>query len=194
MDTLFNQAKPHFNAHKAKNHVEFELRLGRINGKMFDTDVGKEIFDKLMCGLMQYKGWEEVKESNTSVYYKDQVRVSVDEDSDETEIVKKIPLVKETLRLEGRPLDVRFAVSLEEPIEQTDEVMDFMRTKKRTSFIRKNLSIDMTVVSGQPEDMDCEEPQSYQVELEIIDPCKVSNDNDFYNIVHKVQNILEVLG
>lgn len=194
MNTLFNQVKPHFNAHKAKNHVEFELRLGRVNGKMFDTDVGKEVFDKLMCGLRKYQGWEEIKETSTSVYYKDNVRVSVDEETDETEIVNKIPLIKETLRLEGRPLDVRFAVSLEEPAEQSNEVMDFVRNKQRTSFIRKNLSIDMTVVSGQPEDLDCEEPHSYQVELEIIDPKKVSNDNDLYNIVHKVHNILEVLG
>lgn len=194
METLFNKVKPHFNAHKENNHVEFELRLGRMNGKMFDTDVGKDTFDKIFRALKKYEGWEDIKESSLSVYYKDKLRVTVDEDNDNTDIVNKIPIVKETLRLEGRPLDVRFAASREEPTEQSDEVMDFMRTKKRTSFVRKNLSIDMTIVSGQPEDMDCEEPQSYQVELEIIDPKKVSNDNDLYNIVHKVQNVLEVLG
>ena len=108
--------------------------------------------------------------------------------------MKKTPIVKENLVLERRPLDVRFAVSLEIPVEQADgDVMDLVRIKNRTSYIRNNLSIDMTTVTGQGDDPDDEEGERFEVELEIIDPLKVKTRDELYNIIHKVHNILEVL-
>ena len=194
MDTLFNQVKPHFDRHQKTNNVEFELRLGKVNNKMFDTNVGKETFEKLTRALEKYTEWEEVKKVHQSVYYKGDTRVIVDEDTDETVCMKKTPMLKENLVLEGRPLDVRFALSTEMPVEQEDgDAMDSVRIKNRTSYIRKNLSIDMTVVTGQGDDPDDEEGERYEVELEIIDPLKVQSRDQLYNIIHKVHNILEVL-
>ena len=40
---------------------------------------------------------------------------------------------------------------------------------------------------------DDEEGERFEVELEIIDPQKVENNDQLYNIIHKVHNILEVL-
>jgi hypothetical protein len=71
--------------------------------------------------------------------------------------------------------------------------MDYVRCKKRVSFIRKNLSIDMTIVTGQPDDLDDEEEETYEIELEIIDPSKVQGDNQFFNIVYKIQCVLNTL-
>ena len=194
METLFNLVKPHFDRHQGTVNVEFELRLGKVNNKMFDTNVGEETFFRIMEALEKYGAWEDVKKSHTSVYYKDSTRIIVDEDTDETVAMIKKPIIKENLVLEGRPLDVRFAVSTENTIEDADaDVMDFVRVKKRTSYIRKNLSIDMTIVSGQSDDPDDENEHRYEIEMEIIDPQRVHNDNDLYNIIHKVQNILEVL-
>ena len=194
MDTLFNQVKPHFERLRTTPNVEFELRLGKVNNKMFDTNVGRETYEKLSRALDKYTGWEDIKKSHTSVYYKGNTRVIVDEDTDETTCMKKTPRVKENLVLEGRPLDVRFAASIEEPVEQDEsDVMDMVREKHRMSYIRKNLSIDLTRVSGQSDDPDDEEEYRYEVELEILDPRKVVTDDDLYNIIHKVHNILEVL-
>ena len=186
--------KPHFDRHQDTSNVEFELRLGKVNNKMFDTNVGKEIFEKLKRALEKYPDWEEIRETNTSVYYKGDTRVIVNEDTEDTEYIHKKPVSKENLVLEGRPLDVRFAVSIEEPVEQNDsDVMDSVRMKNRFSYIRKNLSIDLTRVTGQTDDPDDEEKERFEVELEIIDPLKISNRDQLYNIIHKVQNILEVL-
>lgn len=194
MDTLFNQVKPHFERLRTTPNVEFELRLGKVNNKMFDTNVGRETYEKLTRALDKYTGWEDIKKSHTSVYYKGNTRVIVDEDTDETTCMKKTPRVKENLVLEGRPLDVRFAASIEEPVEQDEsDVMDMVREKHRMSYIRKNLSIDLTRVSGQSDDPDDEEEYRYEVELEILDPRKVVTDDDLYNIIYKVHNILEVL-
>ncbi len=68
------------------------------------------------------------------------------------------------------------------------------KTKRRISFIRKNLSIDMTVVEGDVEDLDMEDPNSYQVELEIIDPSLVKDDNELFNILHKVKDVFNIFG
>ena len=175
--------------------MEFELRLGKVNNKMFDTNIGRETFERLDHALKKYTGWEQVKQTHQSVYYKGNTRVIVDEDTDDTECMKKVPIVKENLVLEGRPLDVRFAFSTETPCEQDEDgdVMDSVRVKHRTSYIRKNLSIDMTVVTGQGDDPDDEEGERYEVELEVIDPRKVKTRDELYNIIHKVHNILEVL-
>ena len=71
--------------------------------------------------------------------------------------------------------------------------MDSVRYKKRISFIRKNLSIDMTVVTGDPTDLDCEDESQYQIELEIIDPTKVKDDIELYNIIYKIFDILKII-
>tara|TARA_B110000977_G_scaffold201179_1_gene294589 strand:+ start:9098 stop:9682 length:585 start_codon:yes stop_codon:yes gene_type:complete len=194
MDTLFNQVKPHFDRHQKTSNVEFEIRLGKVNNKMFDTNVGRETFEKLTRALDKYTEWESVKKIHQSVYYKGDTRIVVDENTDDTVCMKKTPIVKENLVLERRPLDVRFAVSLEIPVEQADgDVMDLVRIKNRTSYIRNNLSIDMTTVTGQGDDPDDEEGERFEVELEIIDPLKVKTRDELYNIIHKVHNILEVL-
>lgn len=50
----------------------------------------------------------------------------------------------------------------------------------------------MTQVTGI-KDMDSEEPTSYQIELEIVDPSKIQCVEEFYNMVWKINNLLELL-
>jgi hypothetical protein len=79
----------------------------------------------------------------------------------------------------------------------TDEIegdMDKKKTKKRVSFFRKNLSIDMTIVSGDSHDMDSEDPMSYQVEFEILDLERVKTKDDLFKILHKINDVFIMLG
>ena len=71
--------------------------------------------------------------------------------------------------------------------------MDKKKNKYRLSFIRKNLSIDMTIINGDVEDMDTEDPNRYQIEFEIIDPKLVTDDNTLFNIVHKIKDVFNIL-
>jgi hypothetical protein len=68
-----------------------------------------------------------------------------------------------------------------------------MVNKYRESFIRKNLSIDMTIISGDPMDLDAEEEQIYQIELEIIDPTKVQTDDELFALIYKIQCIFDIV-
>ena len=194
MDTksITEKIKDVFETHKNEEHIEVEIRLGKHNGSLFDTNVGKETFERVLKGLKKYNGWEETKTTSTDVFYDDTngIRISSDEDTGEQIMVQKIKVVKEDFKSE--PLDVRFSISREIPTHGSYD-MDRKRSKYRHSFIRKNLSIDMTVSSGDSVDMDSEDASSYQIELEIIKPSDVGSYNELFNILHKVNDLSKLI-
>ncbi len=196
MKEFFEKCKPIFEANKSKKHVEIEMRLGRMNGKIFDTNVGEDIFSKVLKALKKYQHWESVKESVSTVYYKGNTRMIINEDTGNIENVQKEKVKVLDYKLSDKPLDVRFAVSTEKPVPQVseDEVMDHVRHKKRISFLRKNLVIDMTEVTGDPDDMDDESEASYEIELEIVNPKEVSDDDILYNIIYKIECVMKTIS
>ena len=194
MDTksITEKIKDVFETHKNEEHIEVEIRLGKHNGSLFDTNVGKETFERVLKGLRKYDGWEETKTTSTDVFYDDTngIRITSDEDTGEQVMVQKIKVVKEDFKFE--PLDVRFSISREIPTHGSYD-MDRKRSKYRHSFIRKNLSIDMTVSSGDSVDMDSEDASSYQIELEIVKPSDVGSYNALFNILHKVNDLSKLI-
>lgn len=194
MDTksITEKIRDVFETHKNEEHIEVEIRLGKHNGSLFDTNVGKETFERVLKGLKKYNGWEETKTTSTDVFYDDTngIRISSDEDTGEQIMVQKIKVVKEDFKSE--PLDVRFSISREIPTHGSYD-MDRKRSKYRHSFVRKNLSIDMTVSSGDSVDMDSEDAASYQIELEIVKPGDVGSYNDLFNILHKVNDLSKLI-
>ena len=191
--TIVEKLLPVFETHREEEHIEVEMRLGKHNGSFFDTNVGKDTFERVMEGLRKYDGWEKMEMSELDVYYNDanNIRLSVNKDTGENgNMIQKINVLKEDFN--GTPLDIRFSVSREIPTWGEYE-MDRVRTKTRHSFVRKNLSIDMTISSGDNADMDSEEECSYQIEFEIVDPTKVSTRYEFFNIIHKVNDLSKLI-
>lgn len=119
----------------------------------------------------------------------------MDNNTSEQVIQKKEKLKHWDFSSKDKPLDVRVSIAQETPFEDPpdDVEMDRMRTRERTSYIRKNLSIDLTKVSGQGEDMDDEEEDHYQVEMEIVEPNSVADDKQLKNILAKVDCIMALL-
>ena len=153
-------------------------------------------FLKIKEALDNYTSWENVKQSNTSSYYVKDLRYEINEDTDETKTIKKKKISKYDCVLKNEPLDVRFSMSQEIPQPELDVdnvTVEYMRQKERTSYIRKNLSIDLTIVSGTPDDPDDESDTSYEVEFEIVNPTLVQSENNLYNIIYKIQCILKTL-
>jgi len=190
--TIVDKILPVFDSHKEEEHIEVELRLGKHNGTFFDTNVGKETFDSVLEGLMKYGGWEEIKNSTCDIFYNDQngIRITMDHETGDQKMIQKINVLKEDFS--GSPTDLRFSVAREIPTWGEYE-MDRKRTKTRHSFIRKNLSIDMTISSGDNVDMDSEEECSYQIEFEIVNPTLVSSRDEFFNIVYKVNDLSKLI-
>lgn len=183
-----------FDQYKDVPNVEVEMRLGRKNGGYFDTNVGAETFNRLMEGLRQYDGWESQRASTTDVYYNDQygIRISVNGETGRQLMVQKVCVLKEDFSHAGAPFDVRFAISTETPVLGQYE-MNRKKIKQRVSFVRKGLSIDLTISRGDASDPDAEEDVTYQVELEITHPPSVECVEQFYNHVWKVNDLLKIL-
>tara|TARA_R110002072_G_scaffold142663_4_gene288056 strand:+ start:108 stop:722 length:615 start_codon:yes stop_codon:yes gene_type:complete len=201
MNTAFQSIKPEFDKYKNHKHVEFELRLGKVvtkNGKgveRFDTNVGKETFDMILKGLQKYDGWENTRESEVDIFYDSEKRYIFEGENDDCVACTKKKIRNVNLKLDNKRFDVRMGVATETPIKNPEVPGEAdQKSRKRWSFIRKNLSIDLSIVTGGGAfDPDAEDEAVYQVELEIIDPSKVSSDNDLYNICWKVEDILKLL-
>ena len=193
IQAIIDKVLPIFEAHKNEGDIEVEIRLGKHNGSLFDTNVGKDTWKRVLKGLKKYNGWESVKMNTSDVYYSDSnnIRITSDEESGEQTMIQKISVIKEDFKCE--PLDVRFCVAREIPTSGEYE-MDRKRTKTRHSFVRKNLSIDMTISSGDNADMDSEEEASYQIELEIMKPDAVDDLYKFQNILQKVSDLSKLIS
>jgi len=194
IQAIVNKTLPLFEVHNDSENVEVEMRLGKFNGTFFDTNVGKAAYDKVLAGLQGYKGWEDIRTSVADVFYHDAagIRLSVDDETGQQTMIQKQSLVREDFQYPGSPMDLRFSISKELPVSGEYD-MDRKRVKKRQSFIRKNVSIDMTISSGDVVDKDAEDPNHYQIELEIIHPADVGCQEEFFNILWKVNDVLKLL-
>ena len=179
--------------HRNKENIEIEMRFGRQSGKAFDTNVGEAAFTKVLKALQTYKEWETTRHDVKTVYYfASSKRLSVDEESDEQIGQVKTRVSVDDVELKGHPLDVRLGISTEVPWEYDgEETSTEQKTKERWSFVRKNLSIDMTIVKGTPDDKDSDEDVSYQIELEILRPAEIQNKIELYNLLYKVFDVLK---
>ena len=183
---------PSFEALKTEENIEVEVRLGKHNGSLFDTNVGKDTWERVLKGLKNYDGWESTDYNESDVFYNDKnsVRITSNEDTGEQTMIQKINVVNEDFKCD--PLDVRVCIAREIPTSGEYE-MDRKRTKVRHSFVRKNLSIDMTISSGDNVDMDSEEEASYQIELEIVKPGDVDSVYKLFNIINKVADLVKIM-
>jgi hypothetical protein len=192
--SLFAKWEPLIRQYAKRPNTEIEFRFGRPSGKGFDTNVGPAVFDKVSRALRKYDGWESTKHTNATVYYfEGNKRLTVDEETDEqVGHIKKRVLVDD-FNMESAPFNVRLGISSEIPFEYDgDETSTKQTTKERWSFVRKNLSIDMTIVKGTPDDKDSDEDTTYQIEMEIIDPSQISGDeNELFNLLHKIFDLMK---
>lgn len=193
MDAFFTRWEGLIRKHESTPSVEVEIRFGKMNRGSFDTNVSKETYDKVLRRLRRYDGWESIEESDTSNFYYDGgKRATYDNIKDDMTacVVKKRVLVDD-VSLDNELFDIRLGISTEKPCEhREDEEYTKVRNRKRVSFLRKDLRIDVTAVSGDPEDPDSENEMEYQVELELL---RIpATRNELYNMVYKVFDVLKI--
>ena len=189
---LFDKWEGLIETHKDK---EVEIRFGRRAGSRFDTNVGKETFEKVLRALKKYQEWDSTHHMTATVYYfEGGKRLSVDEETDEQVGDIKTRVKVDDVELQNQPLDIRLGISSEVPWEYDgEETSTEQKTKERWSFVRKNLSIDMSIVKGNPDDKDSDDDTAYQIELEIIRPSEIQNKIELYNLLHKVFDVLKCI-
>ena len=189
---LFDAWEPPIRKWAQTDNIEIEMRLGRKTAKKFDTNIGHETFEKLLRALAKYDGWESRTENKYAVYYgSGNKRITVDESTDESVAVIKTRVAAMDFELPNCPFDVRLGISKEVPYEQDDEEMASVKEKHRWSFVRKNLTIDISKIKGDPDDPDSDEDTTYQVELEIINPRTIGDRDTLFAILYKIFNLLD---
>jgi hypothetical protein len=203
---VFSKWEQVIESHRTKENVEIEIRFGRRSGSRFDTNVGEASFKKVLGALQKYQEWESTNHTTATVYYfeggegtggsredqRSSKRLTVNEETDEQSGQVKTRVTVNDVELKGHPLDVRLGISTEIPWEYDgEETSTEQKTKERWSFVRKNLSIDMTIIKGTPDDKDSDEDTSYQIELEILRPSEIQNKIELYNLLYKVFDVLK---
>ena len=190
---LYDKWEPILVSNVEKPQAEIEFRLGRPGPNGFDTNVGKASFEKVLKALCKYTAWETTKHSKSTIYYfPENKRVTVDDETDDQVACIKKRVTVDDFQLEGFPLDIRLGISTEQPFEYDgEEESTEQKTRERWSFVRKNLSIDLSIVKGNPDDKDCDDDTVYQVELEIVEPKKVHTSIEIFNIIYKIFDIMK---
>lgn len=189
---LFKKWAPIIKTHATKPNTEIEFRFGRPSGKGFDTNVGREAFENARRALEKFPEWDSTKHSKASVYYfEGSKRLVVDDETDEQvgQIKKKVST--DDFAIDDAPFNVRLGISTEEPFEYNGEIASEEKTRERWSFVRKNLSIDLSVVTGTPDDKDMDDDTVYQIEMEIVDTSKIESDVVLFNLIHKIFDVLK---
>ena len=202
MTALFSAWESTIEQYRDHPNVEIEIRLGKVNRGKFDTNVGKATFEKVLRRLRKYEGWESTSENQSTVYIDTAAnkRVVMNDLTDEMEscIIKQRVLVDDQV-LDGFPVDARLGISTEVPYDRDADVEDenFTQTKKRKrySFVRKGLSIDLSEVSWDvAEDKDNEDTTEYQIELEILDPpMNAAERHQVFNILYKIYDVCKIM-
>lgn len=196
INAMYDEWSTPVNLYKSRPGVEIEWRLGRA-GRTFDTNVGKETFEKVLRGLKKYTGWEQATETEFTVYYGPKgsnKRITINEQTDEQVAIVKRSLTKADFPLEDKPFDVRLGISTEEPCEWGEDTeASSSKSKHRWSFVRKNLSIDLSIMKGDPDDKDCDEDTTYHIEFEIVDPSKVTSRSQLFNLFHKTFDLMKLI-
>jgi hypothetical protein len=49
------------------------------------------------------------------------------------------------------------------------------------------------MIKGDPEDKDCDEDTSYQVEMEIVEPGKIQSRDELFKLLYKVFDLLKCI-
>lgn len=202
MTALFSAWENTIEQYRDHPNVEIEIRLGKVNRGKFDTNVGKATFEKVLRRLRKYEGWESTSENQSTVYIDTAAnkRVVMNDLTDEMEscVIKQRVLVNDQV-LDGFPVDARLGISTEVPYDRDADVEDenFTQTKKRKrySFVRKGLSIDLSEVSWDvAEDKDNEDTTEYQIELEILDPpLNAAERHQVFNILYKIYDVCKIM-
>lgn len=176
-------------------HIEIEFRVGKINRGGFDTNVGKSVFEKALRRLSRFDKWESTSKTQTTIYYSKNGRRAIsDDETDDVVRVLKNRVIVQDYPLDNQPFDIRLGISTEVPYEPDDDD-EFDKLKKRTrySFVRKNLSIDVSEIQADPDDLDNEDNVTYQIELEIIKPHEIGSDVELHNLIHKIYDVMTIL-
>lgn len=168
---------------KGDVEIECKIRFRNMDGDMFHGLIKKlSTLDREMIKGGQ-QGWKRIDSHTIDIYRKEKRFTKIGHEYFNT--TKSAPAVLRVVDYDDEGFDLKFTVS-KEKMSKTREpkTYDFKRVKDRTSFVKGNITIDITMVTSEDEE-DIETPTKYEVEVEVIDSSKF-NANTFYSSIFLV--------
>lgn len=168
--------------HIGKSDVEIECKIRFPN---MDRDMFHLLIKKLTKSFSHSKRWKRIDSHTIDFYRKEKRFTKIGPEYYNT--TKSAPSLLRVIDYDN--YDLKFTVS-KEKMSKTKEpkTYDFMRVKDRISFVKGNISIDLTTVIHEDK-QDEEVPPNYEVEVEVIDSSKF-NSSVFYETIFIVVNML----
>lgn len=184
---------------KTEENLEIEFRLGYIEEEEFNTDVGKDYFEKINAQLIDCVAWSSIEEEKTHDYFYSGKRLTIMDKGKKKDIcVKKEKIAVIDFKFSGTGFDLRVSFSREIPCNKFSiEKANYKRIKERRSFNYKGaktdlqLSYDLTKVTFEENTV---ENNNYEIELEIkkFDLNKVSSHFIIHDCLLKVYDMVKM--
>jgi hypothetical protein len=166
--------------------IEVEFRIGHFSRSVFDTNIGKDAFEKIIKLLSSCKIWDSVIVTNTDNYYLSEKRLTINKPN--SNCIKKKKLETIDFEFVGSGFDVRVCFSEETQCRRfAIEKAESKRSIKRTSYLIDGVSFDASIITIIENGI---EQFQYSVEIEIKD-LSGSSDYILHNCFLKVKDIAE---
>lgn len=167
--------------------IEFRIGIYDQDRQTFETNIGKENFEKISEQLNSSDIWSEVLTKNTVDYFLNGRRLSIA--GDEKICIKKNKLEVHDFVISGSKFDLRVSVSRELKTNKfQQEKANYIRVKDRTSYVHDIWSYDLTTIRSK----DSNEPISYEFELEVLN----FKDTTIHYLMHdgliKIMDIIQM--
>jgi hypothetical protein len=152
--------------------VEVEGQLGFLDAHGgFDSGVPQQAFNKQLLKMESNPSWSRVIDwtDTHDYFFANNVRATKTADGD-TFFVMKQPLQHVNVRVPERIQALRVSLKTEAPVQPPKAMPEWVRIKKRKSFVHKSFSFDFTYVwSGRTVEEANQKQPRYEIEIECRD-------------------------
>lgn len=167
---------------KGDVEIECKIRFEKMDREMFHS-----LVKKLSSLDQSFSEWKRKDSHTIDIYRKEKRFTKIGHEYFNT--TKSAPSVLRVVDFDAEGFDLKFTVSKEKMTKSKEpKTYDFKRVKDRTSFVQGNITIDLTVITYEDKE-DNEEPQSYEVEVEVIKSEKF-NATVFYEAIFMVVDLM----
>lgn len=163
------------------HHAEVEVRIGRFRQERFQPGIDFDDFRELLDAFHRSPSgtWKEQHDKRHVIdfFYPGGVRARHSVRSP-PKIIKKTTRQYIDIACTNRQYDIRFSLSIEEPVPATSQSPEFLRLKENWQFIHAPSKEDLLIydfaktVQGKTKEQACKTKPIYEVELEVTPPTK----------------------
>lgn len=170
--------------------IELEIRLGIYDqeNKCFDSNIGEENFDTINNMLNTFNGWDNVNKTNITNIYGKNLRLTINNETKETNCIEKVKLKNFTFISETLPLDFRISINreIDTPVSKFPKARSKLmkRNKNLVSREYQNALFELSQIDTEEKNSDI--VQTFEYEIEHNGPlCEENMKESIFQMIYK---------